>query len=82
MDQNDKVGKKFGKIRFRQLVKDTCQKPLKIQKIELENALQAHMTLTSQRDDIMVAGFTFFRPEPDPRVSSHFAMVRDKKIST
>ncbi|OHX66883.1 tetratricopeptide repeat protein [Flammeovirga pacifica] len=55
-DQNDKAGRKFGKVKLTELLYENADKPMLEQKSALENALNEHMGDIPQRDDITVLG--------------------------
>ncbi|ANQ50083.2 tetratricopeptide repeat protein [Flammeovirga yaeyamensis] len=55
-DQNNKDGKKFGKVKLTDLLLENADKPMLEQKSALENALNEHMGDIPQRDDITVLG--------------------------
>jgi len=55
-DQNDEKRKKFGVSKLQDLLLQLVDLPLDAQKEQLENALDAHMRNTHQRDDILLMG--------------------------
>ncbi|OJJ21574.1 hypothetical protein BKI52_13605 [marine bacterium AO1-C] len=57
IDQNNSNRKKYGKQRFKDLLRNTAKLPVEEQKEALENELEEHMFGTTQRDDILVIGF-------------------------
>ncbi len=57
VDQNNKRRKSFGEKRLMSLLKEISTQPVDLQKKRLEEALQAHMKGTTQRDDILLLGF-------------------------
>ncbi|WP_299456718.1 SpoIIE family protein phosphatase [uncultured Microscilla sp.] len=56
-DQNNTERKKYGKQRFKEMLKSIANQPLTKQKEGLEQALDDHMFGTVQRDDILLIGF-------------------------
>ena len=57
MDQNNSDRKKYGKQRFKDLLRSTAKLPVEEQKEFLQKELEEHMFGTIQRDDILVVGF-------------------------
>ncbi|MBD0404207.1 tetratricopeptide repeat protein [Flammeovirga sp. EKP202] len=55
-DQNNKHGKKFGKIKLIEMLQQNADKPMLEQKSALEKALDEHMGVIPQRDDITILG--------------------------
>ncbi|NLR93213.1 MULTISPECIES: tetratricopeptide repeat protein [Flammeovirga] len=55
-DQNNKNGRKFGKIQLTDLLFANAEKPMLEQKSALEKALTEHMGEIPQRDDITILG--------------------------
>jgi len=55
-DQNNSARKKFGSGRLRELLQKVAPLPLSQQREKLNNALEAHMQGTKQRDDILWIG--------------------------
>lgn len=55
-DQNNKNGKKFGKIKLVDMLEANADKPMLEQKSALEKALDEHMGVIPQRDDITILG--------------------------
>ena len=54
IDQNNEQRKKFGTVRFKELLQNCSPLPLSEQKERLNNALDQHQVGTDQRDDITV----------------------------
>ena len=55
-DQNNQERMRFGKTQITEIIKNNSQKPVEIQKSELENSLISWMSGTDQRDDISMIG--------------------------
>lgn len=54
IDQNNEQRKKFGTVRFKELLQNCASLPLATQKERLNDALDQHQVGTDQRDDITV----------------------------
>ena len=55
-DQNNRMRKKFGKKRLKQLLSEVAQLPITEQKLNIEKSLNNHMREVEQRDDILWMG--------------------------
>lgn len=55
-DQNNKEGKKYGKMKLVEMLEKNANKPMLEQKSALEKSLAEHMGIIPQRDDITILG--------------------------